>query len=101
MQRISLFDDSGNRKYLTPEERELFRQATGEVSRDWRMFGLMLYFTGCRLSEALNIKVKDVEDLENVIDIVPAVIKVELEKLLKTAKEVEYKNLVIYRMFLL
>lgn len=61
MQRISLFDDSGNRKYLTPEERELFRQATGEVSRDWRMFGLMLYFTGCRLSEALNIKVKDVD----------------------------------------
>ncbi len=41
------------------------------------------------------IKVKDIEDLEKAIDLVPAVIKVELEKLLKTAKEVEYKNLVI------
>jgi len=61
MQRLSLFDDSGNRKYLTPAERKRFYQATGEVSKDWRTFGLMLYFTGCRLSEALNMKVKDID----------------------------------------
>ncbi len=41
------------------------------------------------------IKVKNIEDLEKSILIVPSIIKVELEKLLKTAKEVEYKNLVI------
>ncbi len=41
------------------------------------------------------IKVKNIEDLENSIEKVPSNIKVELEKLLKTAKEVEYKNLVI------
>ena len=41
------------------------------------------------------IKVKDVQDLEKCIDNVPAVIKAELEKLLKSAKEVSYKNLVI------
>lgn len=41
------------------------------------------------------IKVKDIKDLEKVIDLVPSNIKLELEKLLKTAKEVEYKNLVI------
>jgi len=41
------------------------------------------------------IKVKNIEDLEKTIEVVPSVIKVELEKLLKTAKEVEYKNLVI------
>ncbi|XOB62472.1 ATP phosphoribosyltransferase regulatory subunit [Campylobacterota bacterium DY0563] len=41
------------------------------------------------------IKVKDIEDLENSIKTAPEVIKNELEKLLKTAKEVSYKNLVI------
>lgn len=58
---ITLFDTAGNRKYLNPEERERFYTATGEVSKDWRMFGLMLYFTGCRISEALNLKVKDID----------------------------------------
>lgn len=61
MPRITLFDEVGNRKYLTPDERERFYEATADVPKDWRMFGLMLYFTGCRLSEALNIKVKDVD----------------------------------------
>jgi len=41
------------------------------------------------------IKVKDVQDLEKCIDDVPSSIKAELEKLLKSAKEVSYKNLVI------
>ncbi len=41
------------------------------------------------------IKVKDIEDLEKVIKIAPEVIKSELEKLLNTANEIEYKNLVI------
>lgn len=41
------------------------------------------------------IKVKNIEDLEKTMQVVPSTIKFELEKLLKTAKEVEYKNLVI------
>jgi len=41
------------------------------------------------------IQVKNIEDLENSIKTVPEVIKNELEKLLKTAKDVSYKNLVI------
>ncbi|MCP4970092.1 MAG: ATP phosphoribosyltransferase regulatory subunit [Arcobacter sp.] len=41
------------------------------------------------------IKVKNINDLEKALDLVPSTIKVELEKLLKTAKEVTYKNLVI------
>ncbi len=41
------------------------------------------------------IKVKDIQELEKCIDDVPSSIKVELEKLLKSAKEVSYKNLVI------
>ena len=41
------------------------------------------------------IKVKDIASLENVINSVPSSIKVELEKLLSTAKEVNYGNIII------
>lgn len=41
------------------------------------------------------IKVKDIASLENVISIVPASVKIELEKLLITAKEVNYGNIII------
>ena len=61
MPRIILFDNAGQRKYLTPQEREQFYTATSEVSKEWRLFGLMLYYTGCRLSEALNLQVKDID----------------------------------------
>ena len=41
------------------------------------------------------IKVKDIASLENVITIVPSTVKIELEKLLLTAKEVNYGNIII------
>ncbi len=41
------------------------------------------------------IQVKSIEDLTAAIDIVPASIKAELEKLLKTSQEVQYDNMVI------
>ena len=41
------------------------------------------------------IKVKDIASLEQIINIVPLSIKVELEKLLLTAKEVNYTNIII------
>ena len=41
------------------------------------------------------IKVKDISSLESVINVVPDSIKVELEKLLCKAKEVDYSNIII------
>ena len=41
------------------------------------------------------IKVKSIEDLESIVDIVPASIKKEVEKLLTRAKEVNYSNMII------
>ena len=41
------------------------------------------------------LKVKNIEDLENIIAVVPNSIKEELEKLLKRAKEVNYSNIII------
>lgn len=58
---MQLFDPKGNRLYLTPQERHQFALATGEVSKDKRMFSLMLHHTGCRISEGLAVKVKDID----------------------------------------
>lgn len=60
MEQFSLFDREGNRKYLTPEERVIFTTAAGEVGKERRAFGLMLYYTGCRISEALNLEVRHI-----------------------------------------
>jgi len=58
----------------------------GEISQ--------LFELNCEWLSTL-IKVKDIQGLEAVMSIVPASIKEELEKLLKTAREVNYDNIVI------
>lgn len=58
---MQLFDSQGNRLYLTPDERSHFISATDQVSKDHRMLSLMLYYTGCRISEGLAVKVKDID----------------------------------------
>jgi integrase/recombinase XerD len=52
-----LYDGQGNRKYLISEEREKYFDAIPEVlNREQRTFALMLYYTGCRISEALAVQ---------------------------------------------
>jgi len=52
-----LYDGLGNRKYLIPEEREKYYDAIPEaLNREQRTFALMLYYTGCRISEALAVQ---------------------------------------------
>lgn len=53
---MELYTQDGNRKYLTPSEREAFREACFSTAREQRTFALMLFHTGCRISEALNLK---------------------------------------------
>lgn len=53
--RIELFDASGKRKYLTSEERERFYQAARKQPPEVRTFCHLLYWTGCRISEALEV----------------------------------------------
>lgn len=51
---MSLFTDEGTRKYLTPSERRRFAAALEAVEDpSARSFCAMLYWTGCRPSEAL------------------------------------------------
>lgn len=58
----SLYTASGQRKYLTPEERARFLRAADSCSRpDLRTLCLTLAYTGCRISEALNLTAACVE----------------------------------------
>lgn len=56
-----LFDSEGKRKYLTSQERKAFEKATRNCSLNHRLFCLMLYYTGCRVSEATALKKSDID----------------------------------------
>jgi integrase/recombinase XerD len=52
---MRLHNDAGHRLYLTAAERDAFRRAADASPRVTRTFCLTLYYTGCRLSEALEL----------------------------------------------
>lgn len=57
-----MFDRVGNRKYLTDSERRAFYNAAlKEPDEAMRAFGLTLFHTGCRISEALNTPVRRID----------------------------------------
>jgi len=56
-----LFDQDGQRKYLTADEREAFLRAAERAPRDVRTLCGVLAFTGCRISEALALTVDRVD----------------------------------------
>lgn len=56
-----LFDEKGNRKYVTAEERIHFAKACKNANREVRTFGCLLLYTGCRISEGLAIRAKDID----------------------------------------
>jgi len=62
MPNIQLFDAAGNRKYLTPSERERFEQAAHAADGMTGTFCLMMLYTGCRISEALNLRLRHIDD---------------------------------------
>lgn len=55
MSRRSLLDADGARKYLTPEERTAFLEATQLREADVKYPLQLMYYTGCRPSEALQV----------------------------------------------
>lgn len=61
---MELFDQDGHRKYLNASERERFKAASNEAERHERIFALMLYHTGGRISEILSLRHQDI-DLDN------------------------------------
>lgn len=66
MQDWDLYDERGNRKYLTSEERATFFRSIAPAlphasGRIKRTFAMMLYYTGCRISEGLTVTAKSVD----------------------------------------
>lgn len=64
MAEINLFDSQGRRKYVTQEERNLFLEISKDFEGSITTFCYVLAYTGCRISEALNLKGKHI-DIEN------------------------------------
>jgi integrase/recombinase XerD len=50
---IQLYDARGRRLYLTSAERDAFLEAAMLADRPIRTLCSVLYYTGCRISEAL------------------------------------------------
>jgi integrase/recombinase XerD len=54
----NLYDAQGRRFYLTEEERKAFLRVTQKSDRETRTFCSVIYYTGCRISEALALTPK-------------------------------------------
>jgi integrase/recombinase XerD len=66
-ENIRLFDDQGNRLYLTDEERTAFLAASKKTPRQVRTFCAVLHFTGCRLSEALELTPRRIDLVDGTV----------------------------------
>lgn len=64
---LSLRGQNGTRKYLTPYERQLFIGACQSHSPSARTFCLLIAYTGCRISEALEITAERIDLTEKVV----------------------------------
>jgi len=64
---MRLFDDSGNRLYLSDDGRARFLEASADESREDRVFCSTLHHTGCRISEALELFPKCIQMEERTI----------------------------------
>ena len=70
MERMSEYaahDADGRRKYLNQAENRRFVKATGELPLAEASLCLMLYYTGCRISEALNLSADSIEWESNLV----------------------------------
>jgi len=52
---LTLFDGLGRRKYLSLSERLRFQKESEKADKETRLFCMVLAFTGCRISEALEL----------------------------------------------
>jgi len=57
-----IFDNTGRRKYLTPKERDRFIATSLKLALPEQTFCLMLAYSGCRISEALETQKFRIDD---------------------------------------
>ncbi|NNC95919.1 MAG: tyrosine-type recombinase/integrase, partial [Chitinophagales bacterium] len=58
---FSLLDQQGSRKYLNRFERQVFYHTCKDLPIEKRLFCLMLYYTGARISEITEMKVSQID----------------------------------------
>lgn len=62
MSEWSLYNDDNERKYITSSEREQFYRSVRDVLEgDRKTYALLLFWTGCRLQEALNVENRHID----------------------------------------
>jgi len=82
----SLHDKSGDRKYLNPAERLAFYDTARKINHPGkRAFCLTLFHTGCRISEALELRGKGIDESEGYL----------VFRTLKQRKKIRYRALPI------
>jgi integrase/recombinase XerD len=65
----SAYDEEGRRKYLSRAEGAAFIQHAAHLPRPRALFCLTIYYTGCRISEALALRRQDIDLQMKVISI--------------------------------
>lgn len=70
----SLIDSNGQRKYLNQKERKRFFSSLKELDIEIKLFCLMLFWSGARISEVLNLR-KESIDLEESIVVIESLKK--------------------------
>jgi len=66
---MRLYSTSEERLYLNRSEREMYKKSALQQSEQTRLLCLILFYTGCRISEALNISWSDIQWDEGIIAI--------------------------------
>jgi len=66
---MSLYSKQSLRLYLNRSEREVFRQLLENLDGEEKFLGLVLFYTGCRVSEALSLTKPDIQVEEGIIAI--------------------------------
>ena len=59
--QMRLYNDKSERLYINADERTRFLEALSEESDDIRAFCLTLFYTGCRLSEARELRFSSIQ----------------------------------------
>ncbi len=86
----TLIDEYGQRKYLNQVERKRFYKATAILNQERRLFCLLIYYTGGRITEVLHLKIEHIDFSEKAVTI----------KSLKKRGKVHYRQILLPSKFL-
>lgn len=64
---FSLYDKNGQRKYLNEKERAMFYHQLISINTHQKLFILLIFWTGVRISEALNLRADNIDLIDGVI----------------------------------